>query len=240
MRLPIRGARRLLHLPILAAVALTPFVTPPKIAQAPSQRWLAVTSRALAAGTGDEAISAAWDAVTAARAAAGGHVRSWAGRRVDQAQVTLRVDVWDSLEAAEDASLALDGSDALAALAKLTDSSGSNTIWMRQLRSKRYPDKAGTAGHLEVTVFRTRKGQSRAGNLALFDQAEKGFTDADGLLAHSLWLAPDGRWAHVLEWRSEEDFQKTSKALMRNDGVSGWIRSLDFRRFQTLRADLLD
>ena len=93
-------------------------------------------------------------------------------------------------------------------------------------------------GHLELVVHRTKKGTEREANLALYDRAEKDFGQGEGLLGHSLWISPDGQWLHLLRWRSADDFGKTGKSLMGTQGVSGWIRSLDFRRFQVFRGDV--
>ena len=99
----------------------------------------------------------------------------------------LRATVWASVEQAEAASLAFDGSAPQKALLDLVDTS---------------------TGHLEVTVYRTRPGTTREANLARLDAAEGDFAKGKGILGHATWLAPDGQWAHVIQWKSEEDFKR--------------------------------
>lgn len=148
----------------------------------------------------------------------------------------VRARIWSSIEAVEDSALALDGSPAEGAFDRISDASTRSARLFRRLRGTTYGDAHG--GHLELVVFRTRPGTSRASHLELFDAAEPDFAEADGILGHSLWLSADGRWLHLVRWRSAEDFARTGKALMGTKGVGGWIRSLDFKRFTVFRGDL--
>ena len=91
-----------------------------------------------------------------------------------------------------------------------------------------------------MTLYRTRVGTTREQNLARLDAAEADFSKAEGLLGHSTWIAPNGLWVHVVHWESEAAFNKTGKALMRTQGVGGWIRSLDFKRFRVWKGDRLN
>ena len=149
----------------------------------------------------------------------------------------LRATVWASWAAVEDAALAADGRADAAALDAAVDGAARSTVYARRLRAHAYD--ATPAGHLEVTVFRTRPGTTRDAHLARFDAAEADFSKASGLFGHELYLAADGRWVHVVRWRSEADFSATGKALMKTSGVGGWIRSLDYGRFTVLRGDRL-
>ncbi len=108
----------------------------------------------------------------------------------------------------------------------------------RRLRAVTYVE--GKTGHLEVTFYRTRAGTTREQNLARFDQAEPDFAKGEGILGHSMWIAPNGLWAHVVHWKSKEAFAQTGKALMKTHGVGGWIRSLDFKRFKVWKGDALE
>ena len=133
-----------------------------------------------------------------------------------------------SREAAEDTGLALDGSAAEKALAAF--GTVQPTRFFRRLRSRDYA--RGDAGYTEVVVFRTRPGATRADHLKLFDAAEDGFANEGGVVGHALGLSAEGRWIHLVHWKSAKDFERSSKALMRHAGVRGWITSLDFQRFQ--------
>lgn len=145
----------------------------------------------------------------------------------------IRATVWNSVEYAEAASLAMD-----------TGTSGGNPLksrsYFRLLRESTLME--GQVGHVEVVVFRTKPGVTREANVELFDKGESEYAALGkgdgGLLAHSLWIAPDGRWVHLLYWRSEADYVKTGKALFAKPGVGGWIRSLDFKRFVVYRGDV--
>lgn len=176
-------------------------------------------------------------AVQRDHAARPGFVAASAARIVGPAPRLLRTVTWASLAAAEDASLAADGSGASQSLASVVDAGLRATLYARRLRVHVYD--AAPAGHLEVTIFRTRPGTTREQHLARFDAAETDFAGASGLLGHALYLAPDGQWVHEVRWRSEADFAATGKALMKTTGVGGWIRSLDYGRFSVLRGDRL-
>jgi len=175
-------------------------------------------------------------ALDAALAKKDGHVATMRATAIDAADAMLRATVWQSLEAAENASLALDGDAAATAFAAACDATQHVAAHFRELRMHSYSDAA--CGHLEVVVFRTRPGVTREANLQKFDAAEKEFETGEGLLGHSLWIAPDGRWVHLLRWASAADYAKTGKALFGKPGVGGWIRSLDFQRFTVHRGDV--
>ena len=164
-----------------------------------------------------------------------GFVRSDAARTNDSTAHILRATVWGSVRATEAAALACDGHAAVAAFAAAT--APAQRRFFRQLRSVRYRD--APTGDLEVTLFRTRVGTTRGQNLARFDAAEPDFAKGPGIVGHSMWIAPDGMWAHVVHWESEAAFAKTGKALMRTKGVGGWIRSLDFKRFKVWKGDTI-
>lgn len=74
--------------------------------------------------------------------------------------------------------------------------------------------------HLEVILYRTRVGTTREESLALFDKAEADFAKTAGILGHSMWIAPDGLWTHVVYWESEASFNKSGRALTKTKGVS--------------------
>ena len=152
-------------------------------------------------------------------------------------QRILRATVWDSVRATEAASLACDGHARQKMLDDTTVKAQRQRRFFRRLRSVTY--KTAMTGHLEVTFYRTRAGTSRAQNLQRFDAAEPDFAKGPGILGHSMWIAPDGLWAHVVHWESEAAFATTGKALMRTKGVGGWIRSLDFKRFKVWKGDTL-
>lgn len=138
--------------------------------------------------------------------------------------------VWKTIEDAESASLAADTGTPTA----------NNNSYFRLLRDAKI--REGATGHVEVVIFRTKPGVTREANLALFDKGEAHYVELGkgdgGLLGHSLWLSPDGRWVHLLFWRSEADYQRTGKALFGKPAVGGWIRSLDFKRFTVYRGDI--
>lgn len=134
---------------------------------------------------------------------------------------------YDSLEAAEDAALAFDGSKAEAVRSKI--GTGTPPRFFRELRCRDYG--RGPAGYTEVVVFRTRPGTTRAQHLELFDAAEAGFAKEEGVAGHSLGLSPEGHWIHLVHWSSAEAFERSSRALMGDAGVRKWITSLDFKRF---------
>lgn len=146
----------------------------------------------------------------------------------------VRASVWSTVQDAEAASLAMD--DPASAASKQRSAS-----YFRLLKETKLGD--GPIGHLEVVVFRTKPGVTREANLALFEKGDTDYAQVGagegGLLAHSLWIAPDGRWVHLLLWRSGADYQKTGKALFARPGVGGWIRSLDFKRFTVYRGDVV-
>lgn len=128
----------------------------------------------------------------------------------------VRATEWSSVAAVEGASLAAD-----AGSAGVANQSGLSHF--RLLREAKFGD--GAAGHLEVVVFRTKPGVTRDANVALFDKGEADYarlgSGEGGLLAHSLWIAPDGRWVHLLYWKTEADYQRTGKALFATPGVGG-------------------
>ena len=142
---------------------------------------------------------------------------------------------WPSVQMVESASLALDGSDVATMMAGFGETK--STTYFRRLRERSY--SKAEAGHIEAVVFRTKAGVTKKANIELFDKAEKGFAEGKGLLGHSLWIAPDGSWLHLLRWKSAAAYQATGKALMRNAGVRGWITSLDFKRFTVMQGDTL-
>lgn len=146
----------------------------------------------------------------------------------------VRTSVWSTVQDAEAASLAMD--DPASGASKQRSAS-----YFRLLKETKLGD--GPIGHLEVVVFRTKPGVTREANLALFEKGDSDYAQVGagegGLLAHSLWIAPDGRWVHLLYWRSEADYQRTGKALFARPGVGGWIRSLDFKRFTVYRGDVI-
>ncbi|MDJ0973169.1 MAG: hypothetical protein QNJ98_01750 [Planctomycetota bacterium] len=164
-------------------------------------------------------------------------------RRADAALVPgspvrlLRATEWASVADLEAASLAGDGSAAEKGLLAAVLPQYRKVRYFRQLREHRYSD--GNPGLFEVTIYRTKPGTTREANLARFDAAEADFAKGEGILGHSMWIAPSGHWAHVVHWRSEADFKKTGKALMRSKGVGGWIRSLDFQRFTVWKGPAL-
>ncbi|MFO1031573.1 MAG: hypothetical protein U1F60_10865 [Planctomycetota bacterium] len=184
----------------------------------------------------DEAAAAATRDVEARRSALEGHERTIRAPRVDAPQQSVRATVWRSIDALEDASLALDGQDAAKAYAAAFDGDSRPPLCFRLLREQSYAE--APCGHLEVVVFRTRPGVTREANLKKFDAAEAEFRAGEGLLGHALGIAPDGRWVHVLHWASAEAYTKTGKALFGKPGVGGWIRSLDFQRFEVSRGDV--
>lgn len=195
---------------------------------------LAVVVDVLAPGAD---VGPAVQAATAADAQGAGFLGAAAARTVGDAPRLVRTTLWGSLEQAEDAALAADGRADVIALDALTDPARRRVLHARRVRTSAYREAAG--GHLEVTLFRTRPGTTRAAHLARFDAAEADFARAEGVLGHALYLAPDGMWVHVVRWRSEADFATTGRALLRTVGVGGWIRSLDYGRFSVLRGDLL-
>lgn len=176
-------------------------------------------------------------AVGRAHAQRPGFVHGSAARMAGPAPRLLRIAAWASVADAEAASLAADGSAETLALAAAVESDARLQLHARRLRAHVYDRSPG--GHLEVTVFRTTPGTTREQHLARFDAAEADFAEAEGLLGHALYLAPDGRWLHEVRWRSEADFVATGKALLRTAGVGAWIRSLDYGRFSVLRGDRL-
>ena len=149
----------------------------------------------------------------------------------------LRATLWASVAATEAASLACDGEAAHRQLASVTTPQRRQRRFFRQLRSETY--REAPTGHLEVTFYRTKAGTTREQNLARFDAAEADFAKGKGIVGHSMWIAPDGLWAHVVHWESQGAFAETGKALMRTKGVGGWIRSLDFKRFKVWKGDTL-
>lgn len=166
-----------------------------------------------------------------------GHVATIRADSFDGEGRSLRATTWKSVEAAEAASLALDGAPVTKAFTGAFDELQHGIVWFRQLRDHTYADTA--CGHLEVVGFRTKPGVTREANLQKFDAAEAEFEKGKGLLGHSLWIAPDGNWVHLLRWASAEDYAATGKALFAQPGVGGWIRSLDFKRFQVSRGDVV-
>lgn len=147
-------------------------------------------------------------------------------------QLVIAVE-WPSLKAAEDGGLTYDGSEVKGRLRALA--SGRQAVWFRKLRGSGREEAEG--GHLEVVLFRTPAGMTREAHLKLFDEADALFVKAEDCLAHSLWIAPDGTWLHLVRWTSAEAFARGSRALMREGGVRRWISSLDFRRFDQRHGD---
>lgn len=188
----------------------------------------------------DQAAVGAWQERCALVRRQSGHTLTHATSLGGDTPALLRATVWQSLQGAEAGSLALDGQEAALTAAGM-DMSRRSIAHFRRVREQVNPSAANTpTGHLEVVVFRTKPGTTREQNLERYDRGFDDYASAEGLLAHSLWLGPDGRWVHLLHWRSEADFQKTGKALFGKPGVGGWIRSLDFKRFSMVRGDVLD
>lgn len=224
----------LLCLPTLAGFATAPTPSPAPRVDTPVLEFVLDVR---AAGADAKNAAKAAQALDQAIAGCDGHVASWRASSIEAATVTMRATLWQSVEAAEAASLALDGQEAAKAFAGTVTPAQRSTAHFRQLRRQSYQD--APCGHLEVVVFRTRPGVTREANLQKFDAAEAEFAKGDGLLGHSLWLAPDGRWVHLLQWQSAEAYAKTGKALFAKPGVGGWIRSLDFQRFVVHRGDVV-
>ena len=149
----------------------------------------------------------------------------------------LRATIWTKREDAEAASLARDGGDATKAWDKLCDRRQRSVMHMRVVREMEHEQKDG--GYLEVVVFRTKPGVTREQNEKLFAATIEPFQKVEGLLAHGLWLAPDGRWVHLLHWREGADYTKGGKAAMGMAPIRNWIRSLDFKRFEVFKGDTL-
>lgn len=169
-------------------------------------------------------------------AACEGHIDTVRAAAFDDPDKTVRATVWTSIEAAEAASLVLDTSEERKTFTGSADVNREGRLHFRQLREHVYSD--AKCGHLEVVVFRTKAAVTREANVARFDEAESEFEKGKGLIAHSLWIAPDGRWAHVLKWENEAAFTQTGKALFMQPKVGGFIRSLDFKRFVVTRGDV--
>jgi hypothetical protein len=121
------------------------------------------------------------------------HVTAMAADPRGGAATAIRATVWNSVEDAEAASLAMD-----------TGTPGGIPLksrsYFRLLRETTLTE--GQAGHVEAVVFRTKPGVTREANVELFDKGEPEYVELGkgegGLLAHSLWIAPDGRWVHLL------------------------------------------
>ena len=150
----------------------------------------------------------------------------------------VTMSAWPTLEALEDAMLAWDGSPAAKAHDAATDPAKRRVVHFRLIRESTFDEKT-PMGHLELVLHRTKAGTTRKENLKRFDAAEKDFSKGEGLLGHALGITPDGQWVHLLRWRSEADYDKTGKTLIRTKGAGGWIRSLDFQRFQVFRGDVV-
>jgi hypothetical protein len=174
------------------------------------------------------------DRLLAARA---GHEWTLRLDDVDEPGKTARATVWKSIEDAEEASLTLEGSPERKTFTGSADVNREGRLHFRQLREHVYSNDK--CGHLEVVVFRTKPTVTREANVAKFDAAESEFEKGKGLRAHSLWIAPDGRWVHLLKWEDAAAFAQTGKALFMQPGVGGWIRSLDFKRFVVTRGDVV-
>ena len=234
MRLPTRTAR--LALWPLLGTALALFTTAPIATPREDARILEVAFAERRGAVADEAAATASRDLETLRAGCVGHDRTIRATLIDAPERSLRATVWHSIEALEDASLALDGQAAAKAYAAAFDVETLAPLCFRLLREQAYAD--APCGHLEVVVFRTRPGVTREDNLKRFDAAEAEFRTGEGLLGHALGIAPDGRWVHVLHWASAEAYAKTGKALFGKPGVGGWIRSLDFQRFEVSRGDV--
>lgn len=224
----------LLLLPVLAGLTAVPNPTPTPRVDAPILEFV---RDGMAPASDAAAMAAAAKAFDATLAKCDGHGATWRATAIDGNGITLRATRWNSVEAAEAAALQLDGDASAKAFAAATVPEQRSAAFFRQLRTQTYQD--APCGHLEVVVFRTRPGVTREANLQKFDAAEAEFAKGDGLLGHSLWLAPDGRWVHLLQWASADAYAKTGKALFGKPGVGGWIRSLDFQRFVVHRGDVV-
>lgn len=225
---------------VLALAVIAPFVAAQRPTAAPASRpSSAVLELAVdPAGADADATSKAAAAFDAALARRPGVVRTDRIRVDDASPRFLRATIFASREAVEDAALAADGSPEAEALRAATGGGGSVSHF-RPLAEAVYRDAPG--GHLEVVVFRTKPGDTRDAHLARFTAAEADFAKTGkpaGLDAHSLWIAADGRYVHLLRWKSAADYERTGKSLMRTAGVGGWIKSLDFRRFVVTRGDV--
>jgi hypothetical protein len=223
-----------LLLPALAALAAAPTPAPTPRIDAPILEFVC---DGVAPTSDAAAMAGAAKGLDAAIARCDGHGATWRATAVDGDGITLRATRWNSIEAAEAAALRLDGDAAANAFATTTAAERRLRAHFRQLRTQTYQDTP--CGHLEVVVFRTRPGVTREANLQKFDAAEADFAQGKGLLGHSLWLAPDGSWVHLLNWASADDYAQTGKALFGKPGVGGWIRSLDFQRFVVHRGDVV-
>lgn len=230
----LRSSALLFLLPVLAGLPTLPQPTPAPRVDTPILEFV----RDRAAATADAtALATAAKAFDATIAKCDGHGATWRANPVDGSGITLRATRWNSVEAAEAAALQLDGDATAKAFEGATTPEPHSAAHFRQLRTQTYQD--APCGHIEVVVFRTRPGVTRDANLQKFDAAEADFAQGKGLLGHSLWLAPDGHWVHLLQWASADDYAKTGKALFAKPGVGGWIRSLDFQRFVVHRGDVV-
>jgi len=150
----------------------------------------------------------------------------------------VRAVVWQSVEDAESAALAIDGlPDLIGVLAR---TGPGRTTTYRQLRAAGATSTPATkGGFLELTRYRTKSGARRSENLARFDAAQPAFVESPGVLGDSTWISPTGQWLHLVRWRSAADFGTAAKALMKNPKVFGWIRSLDYKRFTVTKGNVI-
>jgi heme-degrading monooxygenase HmoA len=239
-RRPPKGPALPLSRLLFVLAVLAPIVAAQRPTAAPASRPSTAVLELAVDPTGADAeaaakAAAAFDAALARRP---GVVRTDRIRVDDETRRFVRATIFASREAVEDAALAADGAPESEALRAATGEGGS-TSHFRLLAEAVYRDAPG--GHFEVVVFRTKPGDTRDAHLARFTAAEADFAKVGkpaGLDAHSLWIAADGRYVHLLRWRSAADYVRTGKSLMRTPGVGGWIKSLDFRRFVVTRGDV--
>lgn len=181
-----------------------------------------------------DSLAAAAAGLRGLRKAQSGFVSSEAARTAQGA--ILEVTVWGDLRQAEAANLAAAGTKEGGDF-KAAAGGGAQTTFFRELRSHRYA--GATAEHLEVVVFRTKAGVTREQHLAAFDAAEADFASSGGLAGHDLGIAPDGRWVHVVYWKSSAAFDTVGKGLMKQPGIAGWFKTLDYRQFSMQRGDVV-
>lgn len=198
---------------------------PARAAKKKEPRWLTLEIYEASDGTAASSRIATYATL---RTKLSGHQESRGFADATDAKRVVNATIWSSREDLENASLALDGT--------ATQTPG-RRLHFREVRSSTF-DKKAEFGHLEFVVHRTRPGVTRKQNLNLFDKADKDFAKGEGLIGHSLWISADGVWLHRLRWKSAEDYSKTGKGLMGTPGVGGWIKSLDFKRFEVLRGDV--
>jgi len=145
--------------------------------------------------------------------------------------------IWNSLEKAEDASLAFWQAKETAKVFNAADENSIVVIHPRILRSLIYSENQ--VGYIEAVIFRCTHGLSREQFLEKFDAAETVFATVPGMISHDLAIAADGQWLHLIRWTDEKSHTVAMQTIPEKPTVAEFFQHIDMKYTSMLGGESL-